>query len=70
MSPRTAALAGMIAVFAFVAAILTLAQYGFMVRLGWDPVGASEVPWPGVMALRLRSIYHRESERCPPLPGS
>ena len=53
MSLRNAALAGMIgpAVFAFVAAVLTVAQYGFMVRLGWDPIGASDVPWPSGLAL-------------------
>ena len=53
MSLRNAALAGMIgpAVFALVVVILTLAQYGFMVRIGWDPVGISEVPWPSGLAL-------------------
>lgn len=53
MSLRNAALAGIIgpAVFAFVAAVLTVAQYGFMVRLGWDPIGASDVPWPSGLAL-------------------
>ncbi len=53
MSLRNAALAGMVgpAVFALVVVILTLAQYGFMVRIGWDPVGVSEVPWPSGLAL-------------------
>ena len=53
MSPRNAALTGIIgpAVFAFVAVVLTVAQYGFMVRLGWDPVGASDVPRPSGLAL-------------------
>ena len=39
------------AVFALIVVILTLAQYGFMVRIGWDPVGVSEVPWPSGLAL-------------------
>jgi Protein of unknown function (DUF998) len=53
VSSRNAALAGMIgpAVFAFVVVVLTLAQYGFMIRLGWDPVGISNVPWPSGLAL-------------------
>ena len=53
MSLRNAALAGIIgpAVFALIVVILTLAQYGFMVQIGWDPVGVSEVPWPSGLAL-------------------
>jgi hypothetical protein len=53
VSLRNSALAGMIgpAVFALVVAVLTLAQYGFMIRLGWDPVGTSDVPWPSALAL-------------------
>jgi hypothetical protein len=53
VSLRNAALAGMIgpAMYAFVVVILTLAQYGFMIRLGWDPVGTSDVPWPSGLAL-------------------
>jgi hypothetical protein len=53
VSPRSAALAGMIgaAVFAVVVIFLTLAQYGYMVRLGWKPLGASDVPWPSALAL-------------------
>jgi hypothetical protein len=53
VSPRNAALAGIIgpAVFAFIVVVLTIAQYGFMVRLGWDPIGASDVPWPSGLAL-------------------
>jgi hypothetical protein len=53
VSPRNAALAGMIgpAVFALVAVLLTFAQYGFMRDLGWDPLGASDVPWPSGLAL-------------------
>jgi Protein of unknown function (DUF998) len=53
VSLRNAALAGMIgpALFALIAAVLTLAEYGFMVGLGWDPIGASDVPWPSALAL-------------------
>jgi hypothetical protein len=53
VSPRNVALAGMIgpAVFALVAVLLTFAQYGFMRDLGWDPLGASDVPWPSGLAL-------------------
>jgi hypothetical protein len=38
-------------VFALVAVFLTFAQYGFMVGLGWKPLGASDVPWPSGLAL-------------------
>jgi hypothetical protein len=50
---RNAAFAGMIgpALFALIVVVLTVAQYGFMVDLGWDPVGASDVPWPSGLAL-------------------
>jgi hypothetical protein len=50
---RNAAFAGMIgpALFALIVVVLTVAQYGFMVKLGWDPIGASEVPWPSGLAL-------------------
>jgi hypothetical protein len=50
---RNAALAGMIgpALFALIVVVLTVAQYGFMVDLGWDPIGASDVPWPSGLAL-------------------
>ena len=53
VSLRGAALAGMIgaAVFAVVVVFLTLAQLGFMLRLGWEPLGASAVPWPSALAL-------------------
>lgn len=51
VSLRNAALAGMIGPALFIAAVLTLAEYGFMVRLGWDPVGASDVPWPSASAV-------------------
>src|SRR5918998_6982000 len=53
VSPRNAALAGMVGpvVFALVAVFLTFAQYGFMVGLGWEPLGASDVPWPSGLAL-------------------
>ena len=53
MSLRNAVRAGMLgpAVFALIIVVLTVAQYGFMVRLGWDPVGVSEVPWPSALAL-------------------
>ena len=50
---RNAAFAGMIgpALFAIIVVVLTVAQYGFMVDLGWDPIGASDVPWPSGLAL-------------------
>ena len=53
VSMRAAALAGVVgaAVFAVVAAFLTLAQVGFMLRLGWKPLGSSDVPWPSGLAL-------------------
>ncbi|HJQ29183.1 MAG TPA: hypothetical protein VJ827_07560 [Rubrobacter sp.] len=53
MSLRNAAFAGIVGpvVFAFIVAISTIAEYGFMFRLGWDPVGTSDVPWPGALAL-------------------
>jgi uncharacterized protein DUF998 len=53
VSSRNAALAGMVGpvVFALVAVFLTVAQYGFMVGLGWKPLGASDVPWPSGLAL-------------------
>ena len=53
VSHRTAALAGMIgpAAFAFIVVVLTFAEYGFLARLGWDPVGVSDVPWPSALAL-------------------
>ena len=50
---RNAAFAGMIgpALFALIVVVLTVAQYGFMVELGWDPRGTPEVPWPSGLAL-------------------
>jgi Protein of unknown function (DUF998) len=50
---RNAAFAGMIgpALFAIIVVVLTVAQYGFMVDLGWDPIGTSDVPWPSGLAL-------------------
>jgi hypothetical protein len=50
---RNAAFAGMIgpALFALIVVVLTVAQYGFMVDLGRDPIGASDVPWPSGLAL-------------------
>ena len=53
VSSRNAALAGMVGpvVFALVAVVLTVAQYGFMLGLGWKPLGASDVPWPSGLAL-------------------
>jgi hypothetical protein len=53
VSLRSAAFAGMIgaAVFAVVAIVLTFAEYGFMLGLGWKPLGASDVPWPSALAL-------------------
>jgi Protein of unknown function (DUF998) len=53
VSFRNAALAGIIgpAVFAVVVVFLTLAQYGFMMGLGWKPLGTSDVPWPSALAL-------------------
>jgi hypothetical protein len=49
---RNAAFAGMIgpALFAIIV-LLSVAQYGFMVDLGWDPIGTSDVPWPNGLAL-------------------
>jgi Protein of unknown function (DUF998) len=53
VSPRGAAVAGVIGatLFAVVVVFLTLAQYGFMVGLGWKPFGTSDVPWPSGLAL-------------------
>lgn len=50
---RNAAFAGMIgpALFAIIVVVLSVAQYGFMVDLGWDPIGTSDVPWPSGLAL-------------------
>src|SRR5215212_9743886 len=53
VSSRNAALAGMVGpiVFALGVVVLTFAQYGFMLGLGWKPLGASDVPWPSALAL-------------------
>lgn len=53
VSLRGAALAGMVgaAVFAVVVVFLTYVQYGFMLGLGWKPLGSSDVPWPSGLAL-------------------
>ena len=53
MSQRNGGLAGIIgpAMFALIVVVLTALQYDFMVGLGWDPVGASDVPWPSALAL-------------------
>jgi Protein of unknown function (DUF998) len=53
MSERNGALAGMIgpAMFALIAVVVTVLQYNFLVGLGWDPVGVSDVPWPSALAL-------------------
>jgi hypothetical protein len=53
MSVRNGGLAGMIgpALFALIVVVLTVLQYNFMVGLGWDPVGVSDVPWPSALAL-------------------
>ena len=53
VSSRNAALAGMVGpvVFALVSVLLTVTQYGFMLGLGWKPLGASDVPWPSGLAL-------------------
>jgi Protein of unknown function (DUF998) len=53
VSTRSAGLAGMIgaAVFAVVVAFLTFAQLGFMLGLGWNSLGSSDVPWPSGLAL-------------------
>jgi hypothetical protein len=53
VSLRGAALAGIVgaAVFAVVIIFLTLAQYDFMLGLGWKPLGSSDVPWPSGLAL-------------------
>jgi Protein of unknown function (DUF998) len=49
---RNAAFAGMIgpALLAIIV-VLSVAQYGFMVDLGWDPIGTSDVPWPNGLTL-------------------
>jgi Protein of unknown function (DUF998) len=53
VSSRNAALAGMVGpvVFALVVVVLTFAEYGFMLGLGWKPLRASDVPWPSGLAL-------------------
>ena len=53
VSIRAAALAGVVGavVFAVVAVFLTLTQVEFMLRLGWKPLGSSDVPWPSSLAL-------------------
>ncbi len=53
VSTRSAGLAGMIgaAGFPVVVVFLTFAQFGFMVELGWKPLGSSDVPWPSGLAL-------------------
>ena len=53
VSIRGAALAGLVGatVFAVVVVFLTLVEYGFMLRLGWNPLGSSDVPWPSGLAL-------------------
>ena len=53
MSGKNGGLAGMIgpAMFALIVVALTVLQYNFMVGLGWDPLAASDVPWPSALAL-------------------
>lgn len=53
MSHENKALAGMIgpAMFGLIIVVLTLAQYDFMVELGWHPTRSSDVPWPSGLAL-------------------
>ena len=53
MPERRGSLAGIVgpAVFALVVIVLTMLQYGFMVGIGWSPVGVSDVPWPSALAL-------------------
>jgi Protein of unknown function (DUF998) len=53
VSQRNVGLAGMIgaAAFAVVIVLLTFVQLGFMLGLGWRPIGASDVPWPSGLAL-------------------
>lgn len=53
MAGKTGGLAGMIgpAMFALIVVVLTILQYPFMVGLGWDPLGASDVPFPSALAL-------------------
>jgi hypothetical protein len=50
---RNAAFAGLIgpALFALIVVVLSVAQYGFMIDLWWDPIDASDVPWPSGLAL-------------------
>jgi hypothetical protein len=38
-------------VFGLTITILTFLEYDFMIRLGWDPVQNSDVPWPSGLAL-------------------
>jgi Protein of unknown function (DUF998) len=38
-------------VFGLTVTILTFLEYDFMVGLGWDPIGSSDVPWPSGLAL-------------------
>lgn len=53
MAQRNGALAGVVApvTFGAVILVLTVAQYDFMVGLGWHPVRDSGVPWPSGLAL-------------------
>ena len=54
------------ALFAIIVVVLTVAQYGFMVDLGWDPIGTSAAFLPLVVVAakerptlaRLRSVHH------------
>ncbi len=50
---RNGGLAGMVGpvIFALVVVVLTVLQYDFMVGLGWDPLGVTDVPWPSALAL-------------------
>lgn len=53
MSQKSMALAGVVApiMFGGVISFLTVAQYDFMLGLGWHPFGPSGVPWPSGLAL-------------------
>jgi hypothetical protein len=53
MSQENRALAGVVApvMFGTVIIALTVAQYDFMLGLGWRPLGDSGVPWPSGLAL-------------------
>lgn len=60
MAQRNGALAGLVApvMFGAVILVLTVAQYDFMVGLGWHPLRDSGVPWPSGLALGPHGWLH------------